>query len=184
MQVKPLATAAITCVGRRACLQCRLTTLGLCCSTHCSTRLIGLSPNWLHPHTCAGANSITGVRLTRGPQTMGTNDSDNIKATSQDWRVAPREGRLEVKLLGSQTWGPVRYVDYGAARVACRQLGYKGGAVRQEATTLYGHTALRPVLQFLECQGSEKSLSECHFTRPTSYNPGGGDFTGVACTGT
>lgn len=90
--------------------------------------------------------------------------------------ASPREGRLELQLLGRSEWLAVMgvgAVPSTIAEVACRQLNFTGG---QLIDFPGGPTPISD----LSCSGQEASLDECGLR----YEPEGGSpvSLGVRCS--
>ncbi|XP_048726962.2 uncharacterized protein LOC125645465 isoform X2 [Ostrea edulis] len=92
-------------------------------------------------------------------------------------------GRLEVKIQGSSSWGTVcddgfREVD---ARVACRQLGLPTRNVEAKSSAYYGSGSGEILLGNLNCNGKEASIQACSGTK----HPGGCSHyedAGISCS--
>ncbi|PSC74799.1 neurotrypsin-like isoform A [Micractinium conductrix] len=109
---------------------------------------------------CAGAETITDLRLVAGP--------------------SPREGRLEVQLLNG-TWGTVSgqaSTPDQVAAVVCRPFGVEDGEAR--TGSFYGDGSLPLLLWGLACQGGEEHLNECHLTK-SLFQDEHWDDLGVSC---
>lgn len=111
--------------------------------------------------------------------------------------ASAREGRLEAQLPDGR-WGSVceqdgyvvdqppgssRFPVESAAKVACAQLGFSGGVVRDAA--FYG-TGLSPVAADLRCSSTAPTLTACSFAGPELDRGQCGDGhiqVAVACAG-
>lgn len=96
-----------------------------------------------------------------------------------------KAGRLEVKLLGNDSWHGVcasGWPDDFApiARLVCRSLGFYGGATR--GLGWYG-TDLQPGIADLVCGPEATDLNGCSFAAAESRQCAPETTVGVACEG-
>lgn len=121
------------------------------------------------PNRCrmpAGSQTITGIRLADG--------------------LSDRQGRLEVQLLGNDSWGSVCTQDWPGdlvplAQLACRSLGFGGGVVRGGGW--YGGEA-QPAVADLQCGPEAADLNDCSFASAEARGCSEQQATvGVACDG-
>ncbi|KAI8517425.1 scavenger receptor [Branchiostoma belcheri] len=92
------------------------------------------------------------------------------------------EGRLEVRPLGSYTWGTVcdDHFDITDAHVACRMLGYsEASEVRSSA--YFGQGSGDIYMDDLQCSGYESSLFDCSYPGWGVENCGHSEDVGIVC---
>ncbi|KAI8517426.1 scavenger receptor [Branchiostoma belcheri] len=95
------------------------------------------------------------------------------------------EGRLEVRPLGSYSWGTVcdDEFDTSDADVACRMLGYsEASEVRSSA--YFGEGSGDIYMDDLRCSGDESSLFHCTYAGWGVHNCGHHEDVGIVCAST
>lgn len=98
-----------------------------------------------------------------------------------------KEGRLEVRLAGSNTWGVVcgDNWNFRSAIVTCKHFG-AGYARTHQTTDFYGGSNMDKVLATVRCTGQEQRLEDCTLEK-TEMIPGrpkcsrSGSVAGVIC---
>lgn len=73
-----------------------------------------------------------------------------------------RKGRVEVFLDGE--WGTIcdHNWDINDALVVCRQLGF-GNVDKVRSDAFFGEGVGRILMSLVDCQGTERALTECHY---------------------
>ncbi|XP_019637391.1 PREDICTED: deleted in malignant brain tumors 1 protein-like [Branchiostoma belcheri] len=94
----------------------------------------------------------------------------------------PNEGRLEVRLEGSYTWGTVcdDQFEINDAHVACRMLGYsEASEVRDSAH--FGQGSGDIYMDDVQCSGDESSLFDCPYAGWGVHNCRHREDVGIVC---
>ncbi|KAI8517422.1 scavenger receptor [Branchiostoma belcheri] len=94
----------------------------------------------------------------------------------------PQEGRVEVRLSNSYTWGTVCDDRFGMndAGVVCRMLGYSGASA-YHGSAHYGRGSGSIYMDELGCSGTESNLITCPYRGWGVHNCDHGDDVGVVC---
>ncbi|WAR21177.1 LOXL3-like protein, partial [Mya arenaria] len=105
------------------------------------------------------------------PQVTAPSYSEFRLAGGRDYR-GYKEGRLEVRLAGSDVWGVVcgDAWNFRSAIVTCRHFG-DGYARTAHKTNHYGGSNMDKVLAEIVCTGREERLEDCRFLT-TEMTPG------------
>ncbi|XP_035690797.1 uncharacterized protein LOC118425782, partial [Branchiostoma floridae] len=108
-------------------------------------------------------------------------DSSDLRIRVVGGSVA-NEGRLEVRLSDTDSWGTVcdDGFDMNDAAVACRMLGYTE-AMEVRCCTHYGQGLENIYMDDLGCTGNENSLLDCMYAGWGLHNCGHGEDVGVVC---
>ena len=96
------------------------------------------------------------------------------------------EGRVEVRLSGSNEWGTVcdDHFDLRDAEVVCRMLNHSRAVRMFSPASVYGvvNDNVSIWLDNLKCRGDENSLMECRHRGWGINNCGHFEDVGVTCT--
>ncbi|XP_078696446.1 uncharacterized protein LOC144924760 [Branchiostoma floridae x Branchiostoma belcheri] len=94
----------------------------------------------------------------------------------------PNEGRLEVRLEGSYTWGTVcdDQFEISDAHVACRMLGYSE-ASEVHGSAHFGQGSGDIYMDDVQCSGDESSLFDCPYAGWGVHNCRHSEDVGIVC---
>ncbi|KAI8496818.1 scavenger receptor [Branchiostoma belcheri] len=96
------------------------------------------------------------------------------------WPHGPNEGRVEVRPVGSWTWGIVcaKHFDLRDADVVCRMLGY----IWANSFSSFSYDGRRlAYMADLRCDGNESSLFNCSYAGWGSHDCEDGKYARVVC---
>ena len=92
-----------------------------------------------------------------------------------------REGRVELRYLGS--WGTIcdDSWDITDAHVVCRMLDFKG-AIEARGSAYFGPGSGDILLDNVRCNGSESNIADCQHNGLRNHDCGHNEDAGVTCT--
>ena len=94
-----------------------------------------------------------------------------------------REGAGIVEVFINNQWGIICDNSWGfeEAKVVCRELGFPGVKKITCCGWYFGVSSVPPLISYIRCTGSEKSLFHCQHTRSTTAACGRRESAGVIC---